>query len=46
MLRNASTMAKALSDRGYTLVSGGTENHLVLADVRSKVRGAPAPLSP
>jgi glycine hydroxymethyltransferase len=29
-------MAKALVDRGYDLVSGGTDNHLVLVDLRNK----------
>lgn len=31
-------MAKALLDYGYTLVSGGTDNHLVLVNV-AKSRG-------
>lgn len=34
VLRNAKAMAKALLDHGYTLVSGGTDNHLVLLDLR------------
>ena len=29
-------MAEAFAERGYTLVSGGTDNHLVLIDLRSK----------
>lgn len=29
-------MAKALIAKGYTLVSGGTDNHLVLVDLRPK----------
>ncbi|CAM5124290.1 unnamed protein product [Natator depressus] len=29
-------MAEALLQRGYTLVSGGTDNHLVLVDLRPK----------
>jgi glycine hydroxymethyltransferase len=29
-------MAAALVERGYTLVSGGTDTHLVLVDLRSK----------
>lgn len=33
VLLNAKTMAKALLDCGYTLVSGGTDNHLVLVNV-------------
>lgn len=34
ILKNASAMANALMKRGYTLVSGGTENHLMLVDLR------------
>ncbi|GAB3031240.1 MULTISPECIES: serine hydroxymethyltransferase [Oleiagrimonas] len=30
---NAKAMAKTLMDRGYKVVSGGTENHLVLIDL-------------
>lgn len=33
---NAKAMAKALLDRGYNIVSGGTDNHCVLLDLRSK----------
>jgi glycine hydroxymethyltransferase len=33
-LRNAQALAQRLTDRGIHLVSGGTDNHLVLADVR------------
>ena len=29
-------MAKALTDRGYHLISGGTDNHLMLIDLRNK----------
>ena len=35
VLANAKAMAAALLSRGYSLVSGGTENHLVLADLRA-----------
>lgn len=28
-----------LLEKGYELVSGGTENHLVLVNLRNKVRG-------
>ena len=31
---NARALAAALSSKGYTLVSGGTDNHLVLWDLR------------
>jgi len=33
---NAKALAQALLDRGFRLVSGGTDNHLILVDVRSK----------
>jgi glycine hydroxymethyltransferase len=36
VVNNAKALAKALSDRGYTLVSGGTDNHLLLIDLTSK----------
>lgn len=34
--KNAATMAKALVDKGYKIISGGTDNHLMLVDLRSK----------
>lgn len=33
---NAAAMAKALTDKGYHVVSGGTDNHCILVDLRSK----------
>jgi glycine hydroxymethyltransferase len=33
---NAGALADALSARGYNLVSGGTDNHLMLVDLRNK----------
>jgi len=36
VLANAQQLAKTLGDKEYTLVSGGTDNHLVLVDLRSK----------
>jgi glycine hydroxymethyltransferase len=33
---NAQALAKGLVSRGYQLVSGGTDNHLMLVDLRSK----------
>uniref|UniRef100_A0A452HJ95 glycine hydroxymethyltransferase n=1 Tax=Gopherus agassizii TaxID=38772 RepID=A0A452HJ95_9SAUR len=36
VLKNARAMAEGLLQRGYTLVSGGTDNHLVLVDLRPK----------
>ena len=34
--RNANAMANSFLSRGYDVVSGGTDNHLVLVDLRSK----------
>ena len=34
--KNAAAMADALSGRGYDIVSGGTDNHLILIDLRNK----------
>jgi len=34
VVANAKAMCKALQSRGYTVVSGGTDNHLVLVDLR------------
>jgi glycine hydroxymethyltransferase len=36
VVNNAKALAKALLDKGYNLVSGGTDNHLILLDVRCK----------
>ncbi len=33
---NAQVLATALMERGYHIVSGGTDNHLMLVDLRSK----------
>jgi glycine hydroxymethyltransferase len=33
VIENAQTMARELSDRGLPIVSGGTDNHLMLVDV-------------
>ena len=35
-LKNAQTMASGFIDRGYDVVSGGTDNHLFLLDLISK----------
>jgi len=43
ILANAQTLANALSNRGFRLISGGTDNHLMLVDLRSrKVTGKQA----
>lgn len=40
---NAAALAEALMERGFDLVSGGTDNHLILADLTSKdIGGKPA----
>jgi glycine hydroxymethyltransferase len=36
VIENARALADGLLERGFTLVSGGTDTHLVLVDVRSK----------
>lgn len=36
VIKNASTMAQALVSKGYNIVSGGTDNHCMLIDLRSK----------
>jgi len=35
VVKNASALAKALINRGINIVSGGTDNHLMLVDLRS-----------
>ena len=35
--RNASVMADAFIERGYKVISGGTDNHSMLIDLRTKV---------
>lgn len=36
IIRNAQALAAAFSQRAYHIVSGGTENHLMLIDLRNK----------
>ncbi len=36
VVENAKVLAEALMERGYHIVSGGTDNHLMLVDLRSK----------
>ncbi|MEV6971413.1 serine hydroxymethyltransferase [Hamadaea sp. NPDC051192] len=43
IVANASALAAALNERGFDLVSGGTDNHLILIDLTSKgIPGKPA----
>jgi glycine hydroxymethyltransferase len=42
IVTNAATLAAALTDLGFDLVSGGTDNHLILIDLTSKgIAGKP-----
>ena len=36
VVKNASVMAKALIDKGYKVISNGTDNHSMLVDLRSR----------
>ncbi len=36
VVKNAQALAGALMDKGYRLASGGTDNHLMLVDLRSR----------
>ena len=36
VISNATAMAEAFASRGYKIVSGGTDNHLMLIDLRTK----------
>jgi glycine hydroxymethyltransferase len=36
IIRNAQALAAALVARGYHIISGGTDNHLMLVDLRNK----------
>jgi glycine hydroxymethyltransferase len=36
VMKNAQALAGALMEKGYNLVSGGTDNHLMLVDLRNK----------
>ena len=43
VVANAKALAEALVERGFDLVSGGTDNHLILADLTNKgIGGKPA----
>ncbi|MGC6415212.1 MAG: serine hydroxymethyltransferase [Bacteroidia bacterium] len=36
VIANAQVLANEMTDRGYSIISGGTDNHLMLIDLRSK----------
>ena len=36
VIKNAQAMANAFVEKGYKLISGGTDNHLMLLDLRNK----------
>lgn len=36
IIKNAQALAKGLADRGHRIVSGGTENHVLMVDLRQK----------
>ncbi len=36
VVENAATLAEALKEKGFQIVSGGTDNHLLLVDLRNK----------
>ncbi|MGA1393484.1 MAG: serine hydroxymethyltransferase, partial [Phycisphaerales bacterium] len=36
VVANAQALARALAERGYRLCTGGTENHLMLVDLRAR----------
>ncbi|MCB5230631.1 MAG: serine hydroxymethyltransferase [Candidatus Cloacimonas sp.] len=42
VIKNADTLAKALIDNGFKLVSGGTDTHLLLIDLGTEEEGGPS----
>ena len=41
IVKNAKALAEELKKYGFTLISGGTDNHLILVDLRNKNIGGP-----
>lgn len=41
IVKNAQAMATRLTEHGFRIVSGGTQNHVMLVDLRSKNSTAP-----
>ena len=37
VIKNAKTLAESLSEEGFKIISGSTDNHLLLVDVKSKL---------
>jgi glycine hydroxymethyltransferase len=35
--KNANAMADAFNKRGYEIISGGTDNHMMLIDLKIKI---------
>ncbi|MBN1327556.1 MAG: serine hydroxymethyltransferase [Candidatus Cloacimonetes bacterium] len=42
VILNAKALAKALNDQGFNLVSGGTDNHLMLVNLGTEEEGGPS----
>lgn len=42
IVKNASALAESLLERGFNLVSGGTDNHLILVDLQNRQVGGKA----
>jgi glycine hydroxymethyltransferase len=40
--KNAAVLAEGLAERGFRIVGGGTDNHMVLVDMQGKMTGAEA----
>ncbi|MDO9576752.1 MAG: serine hydroxymethyltransferase [Candidatus Cloacimonadales bacterium] len=42
IIKNAAALAKALNDKGFNLVSGGTDTHLMLLNLGTEEEGGPS----